>query len=73
VVELGWDDVHGWAGMGGTQIGTTRLVLFVTVTYYLPCVSDQQLHFIVGIMLSWQEFVNSTTDVARTVGESCPH
>jgi len=24
VVELEWDDVHGWAGMGGTRIGTTR-------------------------------------------------
>ena len=27
VVELEWDDVHGWAGLGGTKLGTTRLVL----------------------------------------------
>jgi len=27
VMELGWDYVHGWAGMGGTRLGTTRSVL----------------------------------------------
>jgi len=29
VIELSWDYVHGWAGMGGTRLGTTRSVVLL--------------------------------------------
>ena len=46
MVELGWDDVHGWAGMGGTQIGTTRFSLSPLPIMYLVSLTNSYI-------LSW--------------------
>jgi len=51
VNPLDWTDVQGWAGIGGTKLGTTRFVRTASVGVLFSEIHEHistELHYVLG-------------------------